>query len=142
MKKLATVIVALGVLATFSTTAIAQEPLEYKVTVYGGIVKGAANDHFVTIPEPMQLPEVTLRPGTYIFKVLEPSVIQVLSTDRSWVYTVFFTIPTPRPDGIGEYAFTVLPRGKTAALVTKMFLGEGALGREPIYGSNEARGER
>ena len=142
MKKLVTAFAALGVLAAFSTTAIAQDPLEYKVTVYGGIVKGAAGDHFVTIPEPMQLPDVTLRPGTYIFKAAGPSVIQVLSTDRSFVYTMFFTSPTPRPDGIGEYAFTVRPRGKTAALVTKMFLGEGALGLEPIYGSNEARATR
>ena len=142
MKKLATVIVALGLIAAWSTTAIAQEPLEYKVTVYGGIVKGAAGDHFVTLPEPLQLPDATLRPGTYIFNVVGPSVIQVLSPDRSVVHTMFFTTPAPRPDGIGEYAFTVQPRGKTAALVTTMFLGEGTLGFAPVYRSNEVRGER
>ena len=142
MKKLATVIVALGVIAAFSMSAMAQTPVEYQVTVYGGIVKGGANDHFVTLTEPMQLPEAMLRAGTYIFKVVGPSVIQVLSTDRSFVHTMFFTTPEPRPDGIGEYAFTVLPRGKTAALVTKMFLGDGPLGFAPVYGSNAGRGDR
>jgi hypothetical protein len=141
MKKTAVVALTLTLLGAFSTAALAQQPFEYKVTVYGGIVKGSPGDHFVTLPDPVQLPDTTLRAGTYIFKIIEPSVVQVTSTDRSIVYTTFFTVPAMRPTEANDYALSLLPRGKLTPLVTKMFLGNGPIGFEPLY-SQEVRGER
>jgi hypothetical protein len=141
MKRTGIVILTLATLGVFCAAAAAQT-LDYKVTVYGGVIKGSAADHFVILPEPMQLPDATLGAGTYIFKVVEPSVIQVTSTDRSIVYTTFFTAPAARPFETDDYSVTLLRRGSMTPLVTKMFLGKRVPGFEPIYSPEEARGER
>lgn len=144
MKNTLIVTLTLVFLGVFCTTVSAQEPFEYRVNVYGGIVKGSSGDHFVTLSEPVQLPDSTLRAGTYIFKVLEPSLVRVTSTDRSTVYATFFTAPVTRSIEVNDensYAVTLLRRAGGVPLVTKMFLGAGSLGFEPIY-SEQTRGER
>lgn len=142
MRKTSIVTIALASAGVFGTTAAAQQPLEYKVTVAAEAVKGAANDYFVTLSGPVHLPDVTLAAGTYVFKLLDSSMIQVGSTDRSEVYTMFFTTPVQRRGTEEDYEVTLVARGATAPpRVKEMFLGR-TLGFEPVYDNTEARGDR
>jgi hypothetical protein len=53
------------------------------------------------------VPGVALAPGTYIFRFVAPSVMQVLKEDRSMAYAMFFTIPTERSEVTSDYAVTL-----------------------------------
>src|SRR5262249_47374246 len=48
---------------------------------------------------PVEVPGANLVPGTYLFRLVARTVIQVMSADRSRVYTSFFTL---RADGEGD----------------------------------------
>ncbi len=101
MKKLLGVvvaIVALFLLGTHPAWAQAQKPMEFTVTVtgHGGVVSGSPSDHFISFSGPVEIPGVGLKPGTYVFQMVEPSIVRVLSQDRSTVYATFFTTPVRR----------------------------------------------
>ena len=53
-------------------------------------------DHVLTFAIPVGIPGANLPPGTYIFRFMTPSVLQVLTAMRTRVYATFFTI---RADG-------------------------------------------
>lgn len=143
MKKVATVILALATLAIFTANAAAQEPVEYKVTVKGEVVKGSLNDHFVTFSAPVQLPEVSLPAGTYIFSLVAPSVVQVTNVDRSQHYALVFTAPVHRPDATDEFEMTFVSADATAPRrLDKWFLPNQSLGFEFLYPQGEVRGAR
>jgi hypothetical protein len=142
MAKTSIVIVAVATAAVLATTAAAQPPLDYTVTVSGHIVKGAPNDHFVTTSGALHLPDVTLPAGTYVFKALDSSIIQVRSVDGAQVYTMFFTLPVPRGAEDAEYAVVLASRGPGAPpRVERMFLGR-TLAFEPLYDEVGAAGDR
>jgi hypothetical protein len=133
MKRLATTILAIAVLAVFATTVAAQQPVEYKVTVTADVVKGSPNDHFVTFSGPVHIPEVTLPAGTYIFSIVAPSVVQVTNTDRSRFYATFFTAPTWRAEADDQYDLRFAANESAPNRVTKWFLPNRELGFEFLY---------
>ena len=110
MKSLAMLLVALVASVCLVPLAEAQtQGLEVNVNVVGheGIVAGSASDHFLSFSGPVGIPGVGLAPGTYIFRFVAPSVMQVLSEDRSTAYGMFFMTRTWRSEAIDEYAVTL-----------------------------------
>ncbi len=140
MRRVATAIVALTF--GFAVAAAAQEPLEYKVTVKGEIIKGSFNDHFVTFSGPVQIPDVTLAAGTYKFSIVSPSLVQVSSVDRGQV-GLFFTAPVQRLQASADYEMTLVPTGeKSPRRIAKWFVPNQTLGFEFLYPKDETVGER
>jgi hypothetical protein len=143
MKRVATVVSALAIALAVAANAAAQQPVEYNVTVKADVVKGSPNDHFVTFDAPVQIPDVTLPAGTYVFSVVAPSVLQVSSADRTMKYALFFTAPIMRAEAGEEYEWTIAPTNPTApGRVTKWFLPNQARGFEFLYPAEAARGDR
>jgi len=141
MKRITTVALTATILAFFSAAAAAQQPLDYKVTVTADIVKGSPSDHFMTFSGPVQLPDVTLGAGTYVFHFLGSSVIQVTNTNGKESYAMFFAVPVTRPIALDDYQVDVAFLAATAPpRVTKIFLPGRLQGVELLY--DEARGDR
>jgi hypothetical protein len=143
MKRIVTVSVAIAALAVFAATAVAQPPVEYKVTVTGGIAKGSPSEHFLTFDTPVAIPDATLPAGTYVFQMLGSSVVQVSSADRSQQWGMFFTAPVRRADAGDQYEVTLLQTGdKSPRRITQWFLPNQSLGFEFLYANDEVRGAR
>src|SRR5262245_5027799 len=143
MKRVAAVVLALAVLAVFSTTALAQQPVEYNVTVTGEIVKGAPTDHFLTFLTPVQVPEAILPAGTYSFTLQGSSTVRVSSADRAQVFAMFFTTPVTRPDAGDDYQVTLnLSEDRGPRRVSKLFLPNRSIGLEFHYPKGDLPGER
>jgi hypothetical protein len=139
MKKAAVMILALALPVVFATTAAAQEPVEYEVTVKGDVVKGSPSDHFLTFATPVSMPDVTLPAGTYIFTIRESSIVQVRSADRSQAYGLFFTMPVESGEWREQHAITLA--GETRR-ITKWFLPDRTTGFEFLYAEAEVSAER
>jgi hypothetical protein len=60
---------------------------------------GGPNERYLTFNMPVEVPGARLVAGTYLFRLVGTSVLQVMSADRSRVYTAFITI---RADGDGD----------------------------------------
>ena len=135
MKKLGIVLVACVTWVGLSGVATAQvQPLEFKVTVQGTPVVGSPSDTYMTFSAPVGLPQVGLAPGTYVFRFLSPSVVQVLSSDREKVYTTFFTAPTSRGVASRTVEVTFTSVGATAPLrMVSWFQPDRLSGQELIY---------
>jgi hypothetical protein len=134
---------ALAVLAVFAVGAAAQQPLEYKVTVQGEIVKGSRADHFLTFTTPMQIPDAMLPPGTYIFTITASSVVQVATADRSEYLAQFFTVPVNRVEPGENYEVTVVrDTAASPRRITKWFLPYQPMGFEFLYAGEGVRGAR
>jgi hypothetical protein len=140
MRKLATMILALAVLAVFAIPAAAQQPVEYKVTVTADVVKGSANDHFVTFSGPVHIPEVTLPAGTYIFSIVAPSLVQVTNTDRTQYYAMFFTAPVRRAEADDKYEMRFAANELAPNRITQWFLPNRTTGFEFLYPAGEVSG--
>lgn len=140
MKRVATMILALAVVAVFATSAAAQQPVEYKVTVTADVVKGTPNDHFVTFSGPVHIPEVTLPAGTYIFSIVAPSVVQVTNTDRTQYYAMFFTAPVHRVEADDQYDMRFAANEFAPDRITKWFLPNRTTGFEFLYPAGEVSG--
>lgn len=139
MKRYAIVIAVAAVMA-FTVSAYAQQ-VEYKVTVRAEEVKGAANDHFLTFSGPVQIPEVTLPAGTYVFSIVAPSVVQVSSPDRTQQYGMFFTAPVYKLQPTDDYDMTIVSSNVAApGRITTWFLPNREKGFEFLY--PEASGDR
>ena len=81
--KLAAIAVAAITFAVFSPNAGAQIPIQ-KLSV--------------TISEPVEVPNLVLPVGTYVFEALENGrVTRILSADESHIYTTLLTQPQERP---------------------------------------------
>ena len=50
-------------------------------------------EHLLTFGQPVEIPGASLLAGTYLFRLMAPSILQVVSADRSKVITTFMTIP-------------------------------------------------
>jgi len=57
------------------------------------------DEHLLTFHNPIEVPGATLVAGTYLFRRVGPSVLQIVAPDRSHVYTAFMTL---RADGDGD----------------------------------------
>jgi LPXTG-motif cell wall-anchored protein len=85
---------------------------------------------YLTFSAPVQVPGVTLRAGTYAFRLANPAtsrnVLQVLSNDGMTVHAMFFTIPDSRttitPDPFVSFRET--PAGVPPAVHALFYGGE------------------
>jgi hypothetical protein len=98
-----------------------------------------------TFNSPVELPGVTLPPGTYVFRFADATtsrkVMQVLAKDSSnKTYGLFLTISAqrPKPSDDAELRFLETPAGKPAAVKTWWYPGN-SIGREFIYPKEQAR---
>lgn len=98
-----------------------------------------------TFNQPVELPGVTLPPGTYIFRFVDGTtgrkVMQVQAKDASnKTYGMFLTINAerPRPSNDAELRFLETPAGQPAAVKTWWYPGN-TIGREFIYPKSQAR---
>ena len=90
-----------------------------------------------TFNQPVELPGVTLPPGTYIFRFVDSTssrkVMQVQARDASnKTYGMFMTISAqrPRPSDDAELRFLETPAGQPAGL--KLVVSGNTIGREFI----------
>ena len=98
-----------------------------------------------TFNQPVEMPGVTLPPGTYIFRFADSSssrsVMQVQAKDASnKQYGFFLTISAQRPraSNEAELRFLETPAGQPAAVKTWWYPGN-TIGREFIYPKSQAR---
>ena len=97
-----------------------------------------------TFNQPVELPGVTLPPGTYIFRFVDATtgrkVMQVQAKDASSkTYGMFLTISAqrPKPSEDAELRFLETPAGQPAAVKTWWYPGN-TIGREFIYPKSQA----
>lgn len=93
----------------------------------------------------VELPGVTLPPGTYVFRFADATtsrqVMQVLAKDSTnKTYGLFLTISAqrPKPSDEAELRFLETPAGAPAAVKTWWYPGN-SIGREFIYPKSQAR---
>jgi hypothetical protein len=97
----------------------------------------------ITINQPMQMPAVTLQPGTYVLKLLpsdaQRHVVQVFNKDQTRLITTMFAIPNERvrPTGKSVFAFWETPAGQPQALRAWFYPGDN-FGQEFMYPKREA----
>jgi hypothetical protein len=98
-----------------------------------------------TFNQPVELPGVTLPPGTYIFRFVDATtgrkVMQVQAKDASdKTFGMFLTISAerPKPSDDAELRFLETPAGQPAAVKTWWYPGN-TIGREFIYPKSQAR---
>ena len=123
---------AAAMFITLSTTpALAQGPIDSRTEF--------------TFNTPVELPGVTLPPGTYVFRFADATtsknVMQVLAKDSTnKTYGLFLTISAqrPRPSDEAELRFLETPAGAPAAVKTWWYPGN-TIGREFIYPKEQAR---
>jgi hypothetical protein len=93
---------------------------------------------YLTFSAPVQIPGVTLGAGTYRFHLTNPetsrSVLQVLSSDGTTVYSMFLTIPDSRMSLTAEpvVSFRETPAGVPPA-VRSLFYGGEYRGYQFVY---------
>ena len=97
-----------------------------------------------TFNQPIELPGVTLPPGTYVFRFVDATtgkkVMQVQAKDASNKnYGMFMTISAqrPRPSDDAELRILETPAGQPAAVKTWWYPGN-TIGREFIYPRSQA----
>lgn len=97
-----------------------------------------------TFNQPVELPGVTLPPGTYVFRFVDATtgkrVMQVQAKDASSkTYGLFMTISAQRPKASddAELRFLETPAGQPAAVKTWWYPGN-TIGREFIYPKSQA----
>lgn len=143
MKRVLSITLALGAVLACSGPALAQQPLDYTVTVKAEVVKGSPGDHFLTFDTPVAIPDAILPAGTYIFNVLESSVVRVRSADRSQQIAMFFASPIRRADVDDSYVVTAVSTADPShRRITRWFLPNRSLGLEFVYPPAESAGER
>jgi hypothetical protein len=98
-----------------------------------------------TFNQPVEMPGMTLPPGTYIFRFVDATagrkVMQVQAKDASSkTYGMFLTISAQRPKASddAELRFLETPAGQPAAVKTWWYPGN-TIGREFIYPKAQAR---
>jgi hypothetical protein len=68
------------------------------LTVPGDLHSPTPDEYLVAFSGPFGLPGVGLPGGMYLFRVLSPHILQVLSADRVHIYAMVNTIATIRED--------------------------------------------
>jgi hypothetical protein len=126
-----------GVSASATAAQTREQPLQFTVTVTGHAAdrSGAPSDHFMTFSAPIEIPGVGLSPGTYLFRFVTPSIVQVLSADRSHVYGMFLTTPAEKSDESdrSEMTFERQTEEKAPVRIAGWFMQPSAEGLAPVY---------
>jgi hypothetical protein len=97
-----------------------------------------------TFRAPVAMPGVTLAPGTYLFRLADPTsssnVIQVLDSEGKKPFGMFFAARAERIEAASapELRFMETPAGTPAAIKTWWYPGERA-GYEFVYPKDQAR---
>lgn len=127
----------------FPTMALAetpkqvQQPLEFTVTVHGDSLptpEGSPSEHLMSFSGPIEIPGVGLPAGSYLFRFITPSIVQVTSSDRSTVYGMFLTTPASRHDDRGDQEMTFeTERNGTPARIQGWFFRDSLNGVAPVY---------
>jgi len=92
----------------------------------------------MTVNEAIQLPTVTLQPGSYTFKLLDSSsdrhIVQVFDKDGMHLITTILAIPNYRlqPTGKSTFSFWEVPAGQAPALRAWFYPGDN-FGQEFAY---------
>jgi hypothetical protein len=92
----------------------------------------------MTITEPLQLPNVVLDPGTYVFKLLDSQsdrhIVQVFNREETHIITTILAIPNYRLQVTDktEFAFWETPAGQPRALRAWFYPGDN-FGQEFAY---------
>jgi hypothetical protein len=92
----------------------------------------------LTVKETIQLPNATLQPGTYTFKLLDSAsdrhIVQVFDKDEKHVITTILAIPNYRlqPTGKSVFSFWEVPAGQAPALRAWFYPGDN-FGQEFVY---------
>jgi hypothetical protein len=137
MKLPAMLSVVLMLFVGLATPANAQtQGFEVNVTVTAptGVVTGSPSDNFLSFSGPIGIPGVGLPPGTYIFRLIAPSVMQVVSENRSTAYATFFVLPAWRVEATDKYSVTLCRvRGDAPPRITTMFRPDSLTGYEVPY---------
>jgi hypothetical protein len=121
---------AAAMMLTMSATPVSAQPLDQRTEF--------------TFNQPVEMPGVTLPPGTYIFRFVDATsgrkVMQVQAKDASSKnYGMFMTISAQRPRAAddAELRFLETPAGQPAAVKTWWYPGN-TIGREFIYPKSQA----
>ena len=130
-RKLTVSLCALAMMSASAGVARAQEPLDSRTEF--------------TFNNPIELPGMTLPPGTYVFRFADSStsrkVMQVVAKDGDHkTYGLFPTISAnrPQPADKAELRFMETPSGQPTAVKTWWYPGN-TIGREFIYPKDQAR---
>ena len=95
----------------------------------------------LTVNETIQLPNATLQPGTYTFKLLDSQsdrhIVQVFDKDGRKIITTILAIPNYRlqPTGKSKFTFWEVPAGQPAAMRAWFYPGDN-FGQEFVYPKN------
>jgi hypothetical protein len=129
-KSLMTAAGAAAIALTMSATPVFAQPLDSRTEF--------------TFNRPVEMPGVTLPPGTYVFRFVDATtgrkVMQVQAKDASNKnYGMFMTISAQRPRASddAELRFLETPAGQPAAVKTWWYPGN-TIGREFIYPKSQA----
>ena len=122
--------------AALSCPAIAQTDrftIDVTVTARAGGA-GSTAEHVLTFSGPFQVPGVSLAAGAYIFRVVAPSVIQVVAADRSGVFAMFTAMPASRREPSSGYGVTFAANRYDAPVrLAKLFTPGSSTGFELVY---------
>jgi len=95
----------------------------------------------MTVNEAIQLPNATLQPGSYTFKLLDSQsdrhIVQVFDKDGMHLITTILAVPNYRlqPTGSSKFAFWEVPAGQPPALRAWFYPGDN-FGQEFVYPKN------
>jgi hypothetical protein len=95
----------------------------------------------MTVNEAIQLPNATLQPGSYTFKLLDSQsdrhIVQVFDKDGMHLITTVLAIPNYRiqPTGKSSFTFWEVPAGQAPALRAWFYPGDN-FGQEFVYPKN------
>lgn len=130
-KKVITAVCAAAILTSMSATPVRAQTMDSRTEF--------------TFNQPIELPGVTLPPGTYIFRLMDAlagrHVMQVTAKDSTnKTHGLFLTISAqrPKPSDNAELRFLETPAGLPAAVKTWWYPGN-ITGREFIYPKSQAR---
>jgi hypothetical protein len=95
----------------------------------------------MTVNEAIQLPNTTLQPGSYTFKLLDSQsdrhIVQVFDKDGMHLITTILAVPNYRlqPTGSTKFSFWEVPAGQPPALRAWFYPGDN-FGQEFVYPKN------
>lgn len=111
-----------------------------------GLVPTAKADEWdkktvMTVNEAIKLPNATLQPGSYTFKLLDSQsdrhIVQVFDKDGMHLITTILAVPNYRlePTGKSKFSFWEVPAGQPPALRAWFYPGDN-FGQEFVYPKN------
>jgi hypothetical protein len=113
-------------------------PSKYSVEVKGYMssVGGTPLDATLTFSHAVQLPRIKLPAGSYVFTLISPSTMRVMTEDRSRILTTFSTMTVTRTDDI-EPGLIRFERSSDSGgpRVIALFPDDTGIGYQPIYPS-------